>query len=87
MHGTEQEKQMLTRIAFAAASIAMLAYAEAASHEEEEVCCSKKYAALKDEPCDEDHYCTFIDPKAFKSMQTAGVVGFIVIAAMAVSPC
>ena len=44
-----------------------------------EVCCSKKYEALKNEPCDLDHFCNYVDWEAYAEVQRGGIVAAIML--------
>ena len=48
-------------------------------------CCSKCYPDLADEPCDSDHYCTFVDWDYYGGVQVAGIGLTIACVAISVS--
>ena len=50
-----------------------------------EICCSKCYEDLKDEPCDKHHYCTFVNWDEYAKVQLGGFVCFLICSAVSVS--
>ena len=50
------------------------------------MCCSKGYPELKEEPCDDDHYCNYVDWPEYNRIQTGGIICTIILTAISVSP-